>query len=150
MRDLYSEHQKLTAQVWRCSFEWFFDQCVNKCVYVCQFVHIDLRNSFGKIASPVQWQSWCQLALCYYCRGCTKIFCVQMSDFKLSVNKVKINKYPFLPGRYPFLRALHLGIQFSFHPASSLYGTQQQLTHPLVETSNFSLWKNHVSQGLLS
>ena len=28
----------------------------------------------GKIASPVQWQSWHQLALCYYCRGYTKIF----------------------------------------------------------------------------
>ena len=28
----------------------------------------------GKIASPVQWQSWRQLALCYYCRGYTKIF----------------------------------------------------------------------------
>ena len=46
---------KLTAQEWRRSFECFFDQCVNKCVYVCQFVHIGLRNSFGKIASPVQW-----------------------------------------------------------------------------------------------
>ena len=23
---------------------------------------------------PVQWQSWRQLALCYYCRGYTKIF----------------------------------------------------------------------------
>ena len=28
--------------------ECFFHQCVNKCVYVCQFVRIDLRDSFGK------------------------------------------------------------------------------------------------------
>ena len=52
-------------------------------------------------------------------------------------------------GRCPFFRALHLGIQFSLHPASSLFGTQQQLTHPPVKSSNFPLLKNHVSQGLL-
>ena len=28
-------------------------------------------------------------------------------------------------------------------------GTQQQLTHPPVKSSNFPPWKNHVSQGLL-
>ena len=56
---------------------------------------------------------------------------------------------PFLSGRCPFFRALHLGIQFSLHPASSLFGTQQQLTHPPLKSSNFPLLKNHVSQGLL-
>ena len=45
---VYQSYGKLTAQEWRRSFECFFDQWVNKCVCVCQFVHIDLRNSFGK------------------------------------------------------------------------------------------------------
>ena len=40
--------RKLTAQEWRHSFECFFDECMNKCVCVCQFVHTDSRNSFGK------------------------------------------------------------------------------------------------------
>ena len=44
---------------------------------------------------------------------------------------------------------LHLGILFPLHPASSLFGTQQQLTNPPVKSSSFPLWKNHVSQGLL-
>ena len=61
----------------------------------------------------------------------------------------RLGAQPFLSGRCPFFRALHLGIQFSFHPASSLFGTQQQLTHPPVKSSNFPLLKNHVSQGLL-
>ena len=55
----------------------------------------------------------------------------------------------FLTGRCPFLRALHLDIQFLLRPASSLFGTQQQLTHPPLKSSNFALLKNHVSQGLL-
>ena len=67
---------KLTAHEWRRSFECFFDQCANKFLFVCQSVHIVSRNFLGKILSPVQWQSWRQLALCYYCRGYTKIFCV--------------------------------------------------------------------------
>ena len=58
-------------------------------------------------------------------------------------------KEPNPSGRCPFFRTLHLGIQFSPHPASSLFGTQQQLTHPPVKSSNFPLLKNHVSQGLL-
>ena len=37
----------------------------------------------------------------------------------------------------PFFRSLHLGIQFSLHPASSLFGTQQQLTHPPVKEFMF-------------
>ena len=40
---------------------------------------------------------------------------------------------PFLSGRCPFFKALHLNIQFSLHPGSSIFGTQQQLTHPPVK-----------------
>ena len=46
-------------------------------------------------------------------------------------------------------QALYLGIQFSLYLAPSLFGTQQQLSHPPVKSSSFPLWKNHVSQGLL-
>ena len=52
---------------------------------------------------------------------------------------------PFLSGRCPFFRVLHLGIKFSLHPASSLFGTQQQLTHPPVKSSTLPLSTNHVS-----
>ena len=53
--------------------------CANVCVCVCLCVSTSLFTLIweidsGKIASPVQWQSWRQLALCYYCRGYTKIF----------------------------------------------------------------------------
>ena len=58
-------------------------------------------------------------------------------------------KEPNPSGRCPFFRTLHLGIQFSPHPASSLFGTQQQLTHPPVKSSAFPLGKNRASQGLL-
>ena len=51
---------------------------------------------------------------------------------------------PFLSGRCPFFRVLHLGIKFSLHPASSLFGTQQQLTHPPVKSSTLPLSTNHV------
>ena len=43
----------------------------------------------------------------------------------------------------------HLGIQISFYLVLSLFRTQQQLTQPLVKSSSFPLWKNHVFQGLL-
>ena len=46
-------------------------------------------------------------------------------------------------------RALYLGIQFLFHPAPFLFGTQQQLTLPLVKSSTLSLWNNNVSLGLV-
>ena len=55
----------------------------------------------------------------------------------------------FLSGKCPFFRALHLGIQISFCPASSLFGTQRQLTHSPLRSSSLPLWKNHVSQGSL-
>ena len=55
---------------------------------------------------------------------------------------------PFLSGRCPFFRALHLGIKFSLHPASSLFGTQQQLTHPPVKSSTLPLRKMPVFQGV--
>ena len=54
---------------------------------------------------------------------------------------------PFFSERCPFFRALHLGIQFSLHPASAFFGTQQQLTHPPLKSSSLPLWKNHVSQA---
>ena len=56
---------------------------------------------------------------------------------------------PFLSGRCPFFRALHLGTQISLYPASSLFGTQQHLIHFPVNSSSLLLWTNHVSQGLL-
>ena len=55
---------------------------------------------------------------------------------------------PFLSGRCPFFRALHLGIQFSLHPVSSLFGTQQKLTYPPVKSSTLPLRKVPVFQGV--
>ena len=55
---------------------------------------------------------------------------------------------PFLSGRFPFSRALHLGIQLSLYPASFRFGTQQQLTHPPVKSSTLSLRKMSVFQGV--
>ena len=50
---------------------------------------------------------------------------------------------------FPFLfHSSVLQLLFSFS-ASSLLGTRQQLTHPLVKSSNFPRLKNHVSKGLL-
>ena len=43
---------------------------------------------------------------------------------------------------------MHLGIHFSVHPASSLFGNQQQLTHTPVKSSNPPLRKMPVSQGV--
>ena len=54
----------------------------------------------------------------------------------------------FLFGRCPFFRALHFGILFSLHSASSLFGTQQQLTHPPVNNSTHPLRKMPVFQGV--
>ena len=45
----------------------------NVCVSASLFTFI-WEILLGKITSPVQWQSWRQSALCYYCRGYTKIF----------------------------------------------------------------------------
>ena len=56
---------------------------------------------------------------------------------------------PFLSGRCPFFRELHLGILFSLYPASSLFGTQQQLTHPPVKSSTLPLSKMTVFQGVV-
>ena len=56
---------------------------------------------------------------------------------------------PSSQGRCPSLRTLRLGMQISLYPASSLFGTQQQLTHPPVKNSSFPIWKNDGSQGLL-
>ena len=55
---------------------------------------------------------------------------------------------PFFQEDARFFRALHLGIQSSLHPASSLFGTQQQLTHPPVKSSILPLRKIPVFQGV--
>ena len=52
--------------------------------------------------------------------------------------------------RMPVFWMLHLGIQFSLHPASSLFGTLQQLTHLLVKSSTFPLGKMSFFQGAVS
>ena len=49
--------------------------CTNVCVSASLFTLI-WEIGWGQIASPVQWQSWYQSALCYYCRGYTKTFFV--------------------------------------------------------------------------
>ena len=48
----------------------------------------------------------------------------------------------------PFFRALHLHIQILLHPASCLFGTQQQLTLPPVKSSTLPLRKIPVFQGV--
>ena len=72
-------------------------------------------------------------------------------SLKLSTSSLTLRQraQPFLSGKYPFFRGLHIGKLNSLYPASSLFKTQQQLTHPQVKSSSFPLWKNHVSQGLL-
>ena len=55
---------------------------------------------------------------------------------------------PFLSGRWPFFRALHVGIKFSLHPALSLFGTQQQVIHPPAKSSTFPLMKMPVFQSV--
>ena len=42
----------------------------------------------------------------------------------------------FLPGRYPFFRALRLGILISLYHVSSFFETQHQLTHPPIKGLN--------------
>ena len=54
----------------------------------------------------------------------------------------------FFSGRCPFFRALHLGIQFLLHSASSLFVTQQQLTHSPAKSSTLPLRKVPVFQGV--
>ena len=48
---------------------------------------------------------------------------------------------PFLSGYCPFFRALHLGIQFSLYPVSSIFEPQQQLTQPPLKSSILPLRK---------
>ena len=73
-------------------------------------------------------------------------FILRHPSLGLSTSSLTLRKraQTFFSGRCPFFRALHLGIQFSLHPESSLFGTQQKLTHPPVKSSNFPLLKNHV------
>ena len=55
---------------------------------------------------------------------------------------------PFLSGRCPFFRVLHIGKLTFLYPASSLFGTQQQLTHPPVKSSTLPLREMPVFQGV--
>ena len=55
---------------------------------------------------------------------------------------------PFLSGWCPFSMALHIGKLISLYPPSSLFGTQQQLTHPPVKISTLLLRKMPVFQGV--
>ena len=56
------------------------------------------------------------------------------SGLKNSSLTLRQRAQPFLSGICPFFRVLQLGIKFSLHPASSHFGTQQQLTHPPVKS----------------
>ena len=55
---------------------------------------------------------------------------------------------PFLSGRCPFFRALHIGKLISLYPAWSLFGTQHQLTHIPVKSSTLPLRIMPVFQGV--
>ena len=66
-----------------------------------------------------------------------------------SATALRDRTQPFLSGRYPFLRVLHLGIQLSLHPVSSLFGTHQQLTDIPVKSSTLPPKKMPVFQGVL-
>ena len=57
---------------------------------------------------------------------------------------------PFLSESYPFFRVLQLGIQFSLHPAPSLFGIQQQLTHTPVKSSTLPLRRMLVFHDIAS
>ena len=65
-----------------------------------------------------------------------------------SLVTVRYRAQPFLSGRCPFCRMLLLGIQISLYLASSHFGTQQQLTHPVVKSSTLPLKKMPVFQGV--
>ena len=53
----------------------------------------------------------------------------------------------FLSERCQFFRAFYIGKLISLYPASSLFGTQQQLAHPPVKSSTLPLRKMPVHQG---
>ena len=55
---------------------------------------------------------------------------------------------PFHSRRCLFFRVLHLSIQFWFHPVSSLFGTQQQFTHPPAKSSTLPHRKMPIFQGV--
>ena len=71
-------------------------------------------------------------------------------SFGLSTSSLTLlyRAQPFLSGRCPFFRVLHIGKLISFYPTSSLFGTQRQLTHPLVKSSTLPLRKILVFQGI--
>ena len=61
---------------------------------------------------------------------------------------LQLRAQPFPQGRRSFFRALHIGKLISLYPASSLFETQQQLTHPLVKSSTLPFRKTPVFQGV--
>ena len=71
-------------------------------------------------------------------------------SFGLSISSLTLlhRAQPFLSGRCPFFKLLHIGKLISFYPASSLFGTQRQLTYPLVKSSTLPLRKILVFQGI--
>ena len=58
----------------------------------------------------------------------------------------ELNSYSQGDARFSGFAPWH---SISLHPSSSLFETQQELTHTLVKDSSLPLWKNYVSQGLL-
>ena len=92
--------------------------CIKKDVYTFLFYFLHLSCSHSSHS------------LCYPSLG--------LSNSSLTL---WLRAQPFLSGRCPFFRALHLGIKFSLHPASFLFGTQQHLTHPPVKSSTLPLRK---------
>ena len=71
-------------------------------------------------------------------------------SFGLSISSLTLlhRAQPFLSGRCPFFKLLHIGKLISFYPASSLFGTQRQLTYLLVKSSTLPLRKILVFQGI--
>ena len=63
------------------------------------------------------------------------------SSFGLSTSILTLQQraQPFASGRHSFFRALHIGKLIPLYTASSLFTTQQQLTHPPVKSSTLPL-----------
>ena len=65
---------------------------MNKYVCACQFVHIDLKNSFGKDCISCLVRELTSIRSMLLLQRLYKDFFVKMSNFKSTINKVKINK----------------------------------------------------------
>ena len=64
---------------------------------------------------------------------------IESKKLSYTLNCIKQDVYPFL---------LHIGKLISLHPALSLFGTQQQLTHPPVKSSTLPLRMIPIFQGV--